>query len=91
MMEGAGPGQTKSLTQAMHLAWLAFVQNGDPNHSGMPHWSTFEAAHEVMRFDTESRVEPGLLDNESALWSSIGISKLSDLERAFAYTPAGVH
>jgi para-nitrobenzyl esterase len=39
-------------------AWIHFARNGDPNHSGLPHWPFFEPAKiPTMIFDTKSMMK----------------------------------
>ena len=45
-------------------AWAAFARNGDPNHSGIPHWTAWtDDAPRTMVFDAPSRTV-GDLDSE---------------------------
>jgi para-nitrobenzyl esterase len=40
------------LARAMHGAWAAFINSGDPNHANLPHWPPYRQADRVaMRFD----------------------------------------
>jgi len=39
-------------------AWINFARNGDPNHSGLPHWPAYDAAKTpTMIFDTKCVME----------------------------------
>jgi para-nitrobenzyl esterase len=39
-------------------AWINFARNGDPNHSGLPHWPAYDAAKiPTMIFDTKCVME----------------------------------
>ncbi len=55
----AGPPSetTRSMTQSMASAWLAFARTGNPNNPAIPHWPTYElAARNVMLFDVPPQV-----------------------------------
>jgi para-nitrobenzyl esterase len=52
-MTGGGPGP-RALAGKVSDAWISFARNGDPNHSGLPHWPSFTAEQcPTMIFDTE--------------------------------------
>jgi para-nitrobenzyl esterase len=53
-------------------AWIAFARNGNPNHSGLPHWPAYSTADRAtMIFDNTCKVEndPGKPARE--FWASI--------------------
>ncbi len=53
-MTGGGPGP-RELAGKIADAWINFAKNGDPNHSGLPHWPKFTAADcPTMIFDNET-------------------------------------
>jgi para-nitrobenzyl esterase len=53
---GTGPEQD-ALTRAVMGAWIAFARNGNPNHSGLPDWTPYQAkTRPTMIFDTECRL-----------------------------------
>jgi para-nitrobenzyl esterase len=44
----------QALADRMSRAWVAFARGGDPNHSGLPRWEPFTAAHRAtMMLNTE--------------------------------------
>jgi para-nitrobenzyl esterase len=46
------------LAHIMSAAWAAFARTGDPNHSYMPHWPTFDpATYPTMMFGDQVRVK----------------------------------
>lgn len=52
-MTGGGP-EALDLAGRMADAWIHFARNGDPNHSGLPHWPAYDAAKiPTMIFNTE--------------------------------------
>jgi para-nitrobenzyl esterase len=52
-MTGGGP-DALDLGGRMADAWINFARNGDPNHSGLPHWPAYDAAKmPTMIFDTK--------------------------------------
>ena len=45
------------LSKQMATAWVSFARTGNPNHSGMPHWSAYTAdTRATMYFDTPCAV-----------------------------------
>jgi para-nitrobenzyl esterase len=56
MLTGTGP-ERQGIADAMHRAWIAFAQHGDPSHAGIPEWPTYDLERRpTMRFDTECEV-----------------------------------
>ncbi|MEM5516285.1 carboxylesterase family protein [Henriciella sp. AS95] len=56
-LTGPPSEETEYMTQAMAGAWLAFSANGNPNHSGIPDWPTYDLANRpVMHFEVPARV-----------------------------------
>jgi para-nitrobenzyl esterase len=56
-LTGPQTAETRMMTESMANAWLAFARNGDPNHSGIPHWPTYDKeTREVMHFETPPKV-----------------------------------
>jgi para-nitrobenzyl esterase len=48
----------RRLSDRMHLAWIAFAKNGDPNIQGLPDWPRFDAENRrVMVFNAECEVK----------------------------------
>jgi para-nitrobenzyl esterase len=63
MLTGTGP-ERQGIADAMHGAWIAFAQHGDPGHAGLPQWPSYDLDRRAtMRFDAECEVlddpEPG--------------------------------
>lgn len=55
-MVGSGEEQI-ALADRMSNAWVAFARSGDPNHSGLPHWSAFTGKERAtMIFNKECKV-----------------------------------
>ncbi len=49
------PGAAK-VEDAMSEAWIAFARSGNPNHAGIPQWSTYDLEDRTtMVFDVESK------------------------------------
>ena len=62
----------QSLADAVHSAWVAFVRDGNPNHSGLPEWPRYDAAQRLtMLLDEKSSVSAGPTDAELALWERV--------------------
>ena len=52
-MTGDGP-RARALAARMSDAWIHFARSGDPNHSGIPKWSAYNANDRpVMHIDNE--------------------------------------
>ena len=52
MLRGADAREMDGLAHAMHGAWNAFIQSGDPNHADLPHWVPYRQLDRItMRFD----------------------------------------
>jgi para-nitrobenzyl esterase len=52
-MVGMG-AERQALSDRISNAWLAFARTGNPNHAGLPHWPTFDAAtRATMIFDND--------------------------------------
>jgi para-nitrobenzyl esterase len=59
----------QQLADAMHRAWVAFAQNGDPNHDGIPTWPRYDLDRRAtMRFDITSEVVEDPMGAERAAW-----------------------
>jgi para-nitrobenzyl esterase len=55
-MSGDGPEATR-LASLMSNTLIAFAQTGNPNHRGLPHWSTYDLTQRLtMSFDTHSQI-----------------------------------
>ena len=55
-MTGAGP-ERAALARNMAAAWVAFARSGDPNHPGIPRWTSFTPTERAtMVFNTETRL-----------------------------------
>ena len=66
-LTGPESEETRYMTEAMAKAWLAFAHTGDPNHSGLPDWQTYDLeTRKVMHFDVpaEAVSDPFPLERE---------------------------
>jgi len=55
-MTGPDTDETRAMVDNMANAWLAFVRNGDPNHSGIPTWTPYDLERRnTMLFDVPSQ------------------------------------
>ena len=67
-MAGNRPDK-RELAAAMSEAWIAFARSGDPNHPGIPRWSSYSADNrETMLFDVPCRVEVNPDREEIEAW-----------------------
>jgi para-nitrobenzyl esterase len=56
-LTGPESAETKLMAETMAEAWLAFARNGDPNHSGIPTWPTYDVERRpVMLFDAPPKL-----------------------------------
>lgn len=56
-MTGGGP-EALGLGARMADSWIAFARDGDPNHSGLPHWPAYDAKTvPTMLFDSRCMLE----------------------------------
>ncbi|MCY4517782.1 MAG: carboxylesterase/lipase family protein [Acidimicrobiaceae bacterium] len=55
-----------------HEAWVRFVTDGDPNHTGLPDWPRWTTqSRPTMLLDTECRVANRPADDEISLWDGV--------------------
>jgi para-nitrobenzyl esterase len=53
----AGSPEAFALSRQMSTAWVNFARTGNPNHSGLPHWSAYDTnIRATMYFDTACEV-----------------------------------
>jgi para-nitrobenzyl esterase len=51
-LTGPQSEETRTMTESMASAWIAFARKGDPNHGGIPRWPTYDLQkRSVMLFD----------------------------------------
>jgi para-nitrobenzyl esterase len=61
-----------TLAKAMSSAWAAFARNGDPSHTGIPHWPAYtKETRATMVFNVNSRVENDPRREERLAWDGI--------------------
>lgn len=69
----AQPGAEK-VEDAMSEAWIHFARYGNPSHSGIPEWPTYNLeSRAVMVFDVDTRVEYDLRPLEREAHERVGI------------------
>ncbi len=62
----AAANPPQQLADAMHAAWVAFAERGDPG------WAKYELKRRsTMRFDTRSEVVDDPLSTERKLWEGV--------------------
>jgi len=68
---GAGP-EAEALSGRVMDAWIAFAQNGDPSHPGLPSWPTYHPAHRAtMCFGSECELVNAPLEEERLAWEGV--------------------
>jgi para-nitrobenzyl esterase len=56
----------------MQDAWLAFARTGNPNHTDLPAWPTYETGRRAtMRFGKTPAVEDAPHEAERAFWEQV--------------------
>ncbi len=67
---GAGPAAER-LSEQMSDAWIAFARNGDPNHSAIPDWPTYDGSRRAtMEFGPQTQVRDAPYDEERRIWQT---------------------
>ncbi len=75
-LTGPQTEQTKVMTEAMANAWLAFAHKGDPNHSGIPKWPTYDvASRPVMASDAPKNNPACSTGIRCASWKYVGAQR----------------
>jgi para-nitrobenzyl esterase len=61
-----------ALSEKMMDAWIAFIRSGDPNHSNIPEWPTYDIdKRSTMIFGEEVKIEEKPFDEERAAWDGL--------------------
>jgi para-nitrobenzyl esterase len=61
-----------ALADAVHGAWVAFAQTGNPNHAGLPTWPRYDTERRAtLRFDTVCDVVDDPAADERAVWDGV--------------------
>lgn len=72
MMQLPGTVEELALSQVMMSAWTTFARAGNPNHSALPEWPSYELEHRAtMFFDLQSRVVNLPFDAIRSAWMGI--------------------
>jgi para-nitrobenzyl esterase len=62
----------RALSAVMQDAWLAFARTGNPNHTDLPAWPTYETGRRAtMRFGKTPAVEDAPHEAERAFWEQV--------------------
>ena len=68
---GTGP-VVETLSRNMMDAWLAFVRDGNPSHSGIGSWPAYDVQQRAtMMFGRDSALEHAPFDAERAAWDGV--------------------
>jgi para-nitrobenzyl esterase len=69
---GAGSEEQRALWSRFATAWVAMAKNGNPNHSRIPNWPSYDVnARATMIFDREVRVENDPRGEIRRFWSEM--------------------
>ena len=64
--------ETKTISEKMMDAWIAFARTGNPNHDNLPEWPSYDAEKRAtMVFGEECKIENTLFDKERAAWDGL--------------------
>jgi para-nitrobenzyl esterase len=67
-----GVDPPRTLADATHAAWAAFIAGGDPNNGRLPEWPRYDpATRPTMLFDVPCHLELRPADDEIALWDGV--------------------
>lgn len=68
----------EALSDRVQDAWLAFAKTGDPNHTGLPEWPTYDAERRaVMQFNDECSLADDPHGNIRQLWDGVPFDGIS--------------
>ena len=68
---GTGP-EVERLSRNMMDAWVAFARRGDPSHTGIGTWASYETERrDTMIFGRESGLAQAPFEEERALWDEL--------------------
>jgi para-nitrobenzyl esterase len=69
---GSGPAAQR-LSDQMADAWVSFARTGDPNHSGIPDWPTYDRSRRAtMEFGAVTVTVDAPYDEERRFWEPAG-------------------
>jgi para-nitrobenzyl esterase len=72
IMRVPGTDDEVRLSKVMMTAWSSFARTGNPNHSALPEWPSYEREHRAtMFFDLQSRVVNLPFDAMRSAWMGI--------------------
>jgi para-nitrobenzyl esterase len=73
MFTGRGR-ERQALADAMHRAWIAFAQHGDPNHAGLPAWPEYDLDRRAtMQFDATCELVDDPAGDDRRAFAQAGI------------------
>ncbi|MFX0081708.1 MAG: carboxylesterase/lipase family protein [Candidatus Hodarchaeota archaeon] len=68
---GQGP-DIENLSEKMMNAWIAFAHTGNPNHAGIPEWTSYDSINRAtMCFGKEIKIVNAIFDEERKAWDGI--------------------
>ncbi len=67
-----GKNTNKALSEKMMDAWIAFARTGNPNHEGLPDWSSYDTEKRTtMFFGDECKAVNAAFDKERTAWDGL--------------------
>ncbi|MFX1536908.1 MAG: carboxylesterase/lipase family protein [Promethearchaeota archaeon] len=71
-MQLSGSKEEEHLSKTIMDTWASFAQTGNPNHSGLPEWPTYNIQkRSTMILDVSSKVVEAPMDEERKIWEEI--------------------
>jgi carboxylesterase type B len=68
---GTGP-EARRLAERMQDAWIAFARTGNPSHTGIGEWPSYDSAQRAtMILDRDCHIEVAPLEEERSVWDEV--------------------
>jgi para-nitrobenzyl esterase len=64
--------EVEKLSEQMMDCWIAFAKTGDPNHAGIPNWSSYDLEkRSTMILGREVKLEEDPFGEERKIWKDV--------------------
>ncbi|EHA98239.1 Liver carboxylesterase 1 [Heterocephalus glaber] len=73
--EGASREEINKISKMVMKFWANFVQNGNPNGEGLPHWPEYDQKEGYLEIGTTTQAAQRLKDKEVAFWTEVQAKK----------------